>query len=379
MAIRRRIRSKTGQMTLSFNWIFVLIAGFMILLFFVSIIMKQKTISEQKLNFDVINVMNSILTGSSVSERTINFVDISGISEFEIFFQCEIDGGGFKDIFSEYGIVDAESRIELPIQAIFALKTIQGTEMITWSLPYNIPYKVMDALIVTSTSNKYYVLGGEGSELRKDLENATTGFNIEFISDISEVAEAGDAHHIRIIDLTGNSVSGSIPDALLDIDDSKVSAVSLGSSLNNIKFYQKKGSSFQITHTEAESIPIIMTGDQEKDPALYGALFSYDDDSYKCSMMKLFKRYQILSEIYQGKTSEMIAAYEGTNGNDECMLYLQEGFNGKNLEDSLSNLNSELSTCLASGYDTCTGLSEIAKDIQELNQGLASDNCEKLY
>ena len=88
--------SKKGQLTLSFNWIFVMVAGAVILLFFVGLIVKQKDSSEQKLNFDVVNILESILVGSTVSEQTINTIDTSGISSMELFFECELDSdGGF--------------------------------------------------------------------------------------------------------------------------------------------------------------------------------------------------------------------------------------------------------------------------------------------
>tara|TARA_Y100000310_G_C20700865_1_gene829773 strand:- start:2366 stop:3478 length:1113 start_codon:yes stop_codon:yes gene_type:complete len=370
-------------MTLSFNWIFVLIAGTMILLFFVGIIIKQKSVSEQKLNFDIVTVMDSILTGSTVSERTINFVDISGLAGFELYFDCELDdGGGFDDIFAQYGITGSTASSELPMQVLFAPKTMEGTEMITWSLPYKMPYKVMDLLMVTSTSVKYYVIGGENTAFRTDLENATDGFTIEFISDVSEISSPGDLYHVRIIDLDGSTLvhSMEIPDILKDADTGVVTGILISDTLSSVNYFAKNGDVWNKL-TSAGSVPIINTGYEEKDAALYGALFSSDDESYKCNMMKAFKRYYLVTQLYQEKVEEMISYYEEgpeeAQANTDCGLHLTE--DASNMEDALNNLASTLTTCIEQGYDYCTELSEYAREVHTLNEALSGENCETLY
>ncbi len=375
--------TKKGQMTLTFNWVFVLIAGGMILLFFVGIIVKQKSVSEQKLNFDVVTVMDSILTGSTVSEQTINFVDISGLAGFELFFDCELDdGGGFDDLFSQYGITDSSASSELPMQVLFAPDTIEGSEMITWSLPYKMPFKVMDLLMVTSTSIKYYVIGGEGSEFRMNLENATAGFTIDFISDVSEISSIGNLHHVRIIDLDGNTLvdSGGIPTELREAEDSKVSGILVGSTLGQVDYFDKDGGEWQRI-TSSGSIPIISTGLQEKEAALYGALFAADDEMYTCNMMKAFKRYSILVELYQEKAEELKSYYSSGGpgeANTDCQITLWTN-TGNNMEDTLSSMAGELSTCIERGYDDCTGLPTLAQELYTLNEELSADACLTLY
>ena len=45
--------SKTGMVEVQFNWIFVMIAGFVIFLFIISIIMSQKKHADDLLNIDL--------------------------------------------------------------------------------------------------------------------------------------------------------------------------------------------------------------------------------------------------------------------------------------------------------------------------------------
>jgi len=375
--------TKKGQMTLTFNWVFVLIAGGMILLFFVGIIVKQQSVSEQKLNFDIITVMDSILTGSTVSEQTINFVDTSGLAGFELYFNCELDdGGGFNDLYAAYGITGTSASSELPMQTLFAPQSMEGTEMITWSLPYKMPFKVMDLLMVTSTSIKYYVIGAEGSDFRQSLENATEGFTIDFISDVSEISSSGELYHTRIIDLDGSTLvdGGGIPLGLERDADSTVSGVLVGSTLSQVDYFVKDGNNWERS-TSSGSIPVISTGLQEREAALYAALFAADDEVYTCNMMKAFKRYHILVQLYQEET-EILKRYYSEGGPGEadtrCTTPLWEN-TGNNIEDTLRSMEGELSTCIVQGYDDCTELPELARQLNELNEELSADACITLY
>ena len=58
---------KKGQIQVTFNWIYITIAGAVILLFFFGIVVKQKAASEEKLSIEVVRILESILTGAGVS------------------------------------------------------------------------------------------------------------------------------------------------------------------------------------------------------------------------------------------------------------------------------------------------------------------------
>ena len=77
---------KIAQISIQFSWIFILIAGAIILLFFTSIIYKQKDISEQKLSASVLNQLETILTSSGLSSGTINAIDTP---QLELGFLCD--------------------------------------------------------------------------------------------------------------------------------------------------------------------------------------------------------------------------------------------------------------------------------------------------
>ena len=67
---------KSGQVQITFNWIYILIAGAVILLFFVGIVVKQKVVSEERLATDVVDILDSIFTAAGVSSKTKIFIDL---------------------------------------------------------------------------------------------------------------------------------------------------------------------------------------------------------------------------------------------------------------------------------------------------------------
>src|SRR3990167_9224883 len=125
---------KRGQIELTFNWVYILIAGTVILLFFVGLVARQKVVSEERLSGEVVEVMGSILAGAGVSEKTKNFIDASGLADYTLYFQC-LEG------ISEFGIKDKPARMQNSIDPIFAPGEIQSSRIVTWSLPYTLPFK----------------------------------------------------------------------------------------------------------------------------------------------------------------------------------------------------------------------------------------------
>ena len=61
---------------MQFNWIFVLVAGTAILLFFTVVVVKQKNVSEMSTKATVLKSIEAIIIGASVGTDTTNIIDI---------------------------------------------------------------------------------------------------------------------------------------------------------------------------------------------------------------------------------------------------------------------------------------------------------------
>jgi hypothetical protein len=380
--------SKKGQITLTFNWVYILIAGVIILLFFVGIVMTQKSISENRLSYDVVRILDSILTGATVSEKTKTSIDTSALQDFVIEFRCEIDGpmgdqgGGFKDIFSFYGLKDTSATVETPIEVIFSPKEIKTKELIVWSMPYKIPFKVIDFLFITSIDTKYFVIGDNDFFFREELKDTTDGLNIEFISDSNDIV--GDNNfHVRIIDLGDNGQSDPekriitnempIPSKLNKFEESQISAVSFTN--HGLYFYEVRDGKFIQTNHDPVKIIALNT---DRNAAKFAAIFSYDDEAYRCAMMKSFERLKLLSSIYFNKLGDIKMYYENGPVEEEkretCNNLLNNGLNHASFEI----LNHKTNTCVSTGYGGCLDLVDTANKVEEFNENLFSE-CTGVY
>ena len=367
MAFKKN-KTKKGQIQVTFNWFYVLIAGGVILLFFFGIVMKQQKVSEENLAYDVVRIMESIFTGAGVSEKTKNFIDTSGLVDYTLYFNCD-------EGVSEFGIRDKGSPAQNVVDPIFSPREIKTTQLILWSLPYKLPFKVIDLMFVTSWNTKYFVLGNNA--FTEEFMNATTGINVVQVPDLSFV-DSQKNYQIRVIDLMGAIQEGlPVPDKVTLMQDNKVTAISFIGT-HSAQYYQKEGNSWK---TVGEKISVISLGG-ERDAAKYAAIFSQNKEIYECNMKKVFKRFSFLLEIYEQKLKEIELYYaespEKTLTKD-CLGYIQSGQYEQNLQDSLTLLKGNAGACLLL-FERCADLIEASEKLKEANKNLGSKgDCLTLY
>ena len=367
------VKEKKAQIQVTFSWVYILIAGAVILLFFIGLVVKQKAVSEENLATDVVRVMESILTGAGVSEKTKNFVDISGLADYTLFFGC--DEGS-----SSFGIKDRGKPSQNNIDPIFAPSEIKDTQLVLWSLPYNLPFKVIDFTFVTSPKTKYYFLGN--NHFIDEFINSTQGFsNIERIDDISEIDPQRN-FQFRIIDFSGGLfVREGIPENLRLVDDDKLTAITF-TGANQVDYYQKLSGGWRKLNQEPVRI-VSLPG--ERDAAKYAVIFSGNDKTYKCNMQKAFTRLKYVLEVYQSKLEEMEQYYEADPelAVGECYNYIKETGYDPNIKSSLRSVKSRVAACLVNypeTYNFCLNLLDDVEDLRLANKNLGEKgNCITLY
>jgi len=330
--------------------------------------MKQQKVSEENLAYDVVRIMESIFTGAGVSEKTKNFIDTSGLVDYTLYFNCD-------ESVSEFGIRDKGSPAQNVVDPIFSPREIKTTQLILWSLPYKLPFKVIDLMFVTSWNTKYFVLGNNA--FAEEFLNSTTGLNVIPIPDLNSV-DPQKNFQIRIIDLTGSVQEGlPVPDKTTLMDDDKVTAISFIGT-HSAQYFQKEGNSWR---KAGDKIAIISLGG-ERDAAKYAAIFSQDSNIYQCNMMKVFKRFNFLLEIYEQKLKEIELYYvespEKTLTKD-CLGYIQAGQYEPNLQQALTLLKGNAKACSIL-FDHCADLIEASAKLKEANTNLGSKgDCLTLY
>lgn len=372
------MNSKKAQIQMTFNWIYILVAGIVILLFFVGIIVKGTAVAKESLEGDVVRIVESILVGAGVSEKTKNFIDVSGLTDYTLEFKCEDD-------FASLGIKDGAFR-ELPIAPIFAPIEIRTSGLVTWSLPYKLPFKVTDLLMITSTNTKYYVVGDDGQGFREEMEKALSSqeedqvkFNFEFLDeDDYDLAGIGGNQQVRVVYLSplDQIDFGNIPANLNDLGPKQLSAVDI--SGRQIQYYTKmKGNS--AWRREGETMPLVSLSG-EKEAARYAAIFAGNAESYKCNMRKVFERLEYVAEVYAGKLQELKEYYVAETGKCHEILTSRRPNNmGKVFN---FNFYSRIGTCQIQArrgeFSNCGELLAPASELQAFNEELRGE-CITLY
>ncbi len=357
-----------AQVEVTFNWIYVLIAGGVILFFFFGLVLRQKETSEERLGADLVTTLKSIFVGAGAAEKTKNFISTGGLSEYTLYFQCD-------NKLSTFGIEGTSTRAEDAITPIFTPSFIKSSQLIAWSLPYKLPYKVTDLLMVTAPTTKYYLIGDQ--DFAQEFLNATDKFNREIVS-LGEHDQINPEQNfeVRIVDLDGNVIvpGDKVPTLLQVMDDDKVTGVSFQGE--RVIYYQKQSDTWKKLHINPLSI-VSLGG--EKDAAKYAAIFAGNDQLYQCNMQKAFQRLRFLTEVYYGKTRELVSYYEShpellQSGN--CLVYLKTSPNNLDM-----NLKSYLGAAQACSIDSdrCANLITQARVIEKLNDNLQAEGCITLY
>ena len=364
MALHKSVH-KSGQVEITFNWIYVLIAGVVILLFFIGIVFKQKAASEEKLAGDVVRILESVFTAGGVSEKTKNFIDTSGLADYTLYFRCQ-EGAG------EFGIVNNPARIENTINPVFAPSELQTKKLIIWSLPYSLPYKVTDFLFITSINTKYLVLG-DGNGFADEFMDATEGFTRERVTftDLQNI-NPGAIYHLRIIDLEGVISSLTpIPENL-----ARARTLTAVSFRGDTVYYYQKNTDNEWEELNSNSLVSIISLGGERDAAKYAAIFAADAESYQCNMQKAFRRLRYVTEVYAEKLRELETHYtQQPLPAGECLAYIN-GFTN-NLVRSV-DLQMAYAKLCETTFASCSELLRSASDIKTINNEMLRQ-CIPLY
>ena len=336
-----------AQLATQFAWIFILVAGAIILIFFISIVFKQKAISQTKLSAEVLTQLETILTGSGLSSGTSNIIDTP-----EIHMELICDESGF----SQYVVNNIDGPENFP-QPIFASDTIKGKQLLTWALEFSTPFKITNFLYLSDPNIKYVFINPN--------PEITRAFPDEFTSEITsaiDYIETSGFHKIRLVFSTQDPTTLQLPKQLQD-KDLDVSAVRLASG--TATFYKRSDKSLV---TEG-SFPYL---DQPKIdmPSLFGAIFSQDLTSYECNMKKAFRKMSLVAAIYADREANLKRNFQ-QRPTVYCVPEYYTGSIASLAEDSIQ-CSSDIRSCIGT-------IEEDISEIERNQNSLVRHSCPLIY
>ena len=189
---------------MQFNWIFVLVAGTAILLFFTVVVVKQKNVSEMSTKATVLKSIEAIIIGASVGTDTTNIIDIPD-SDIEV--NCGRVSLG--SISKQY-----QSLI------LFAPSSLKGDKLVTQTLAFSAPYRATNLLYITSPQLRYIIIGNNNiaREINKSMPS---GIKKEFYTLKPQVKNLND-YKVKFV-IVGEMTD--FPISLKNMQDPDVTAI----------------------------------------------------------------------------------------------------------------------------------------------------------
>jgi len=341
---------------LQFHWIFILLAGGLILGFFLSVAYKHQNLSEQRLELSLSAQTESVFTAAIKGKGAAQVIPNPGIS-----FECT------KGCDCSFGIGSA--RRSFGQKSVFAL-TSKSPSLVVWSREIRLPYRVANVLLITDPQAKYYFVGDRTDPLFIQLTRAIPVFQTKegVFSAISyenkSVAQVGglvaDSEKVRFVFVNSNPPS---------LDDSfrgkEVSAVSI--EQQRIVFYRLSSSN---TFVRVDDVP------RSDLTSMFAAIFSEDPAMYRCGMQSLGRKASIVAQVYidQAQKLKVFSSTSGEGYNINCPLLYDRLIGYLELQQGFANTlaNSLSTTALA-------GLAQYNALLESANRDLSGKSCPELF
>jgi len=351
------------------SWIFILLVGAIILLFFLFLIEKQRFISEQNMNIEISEKFSEIINGAVSGEKTSSSVKIPDI---EIRVSCKDyrignAGNDFKDVI------------------IFSPDLIRGKNLLTWSRDFEMPFRVANLLYLTSDKVRYvFVYRDEGTS--KKLEEKIYKMFPDEIKEIIDVVESGELsliedknnYKVRFVFFdfdeidkdTINIIKNKIKKtrardiSILNIKPEKKYSIILNNG--KLEFYKLD----KIPYKKGESYYV-------KDEFILGAIFSENIEDYNCSVIKTFEQYRVLIEIYEKRCGKILEYYEDNYDEAGCS-YIFENVLGRldEIKEDVDEVIKGKMDKMEEVYDKVYGIFE---SLENYNNALKIKSCPLVY
>lgn len=288
---------------LQFNWIFILIAGAIILAFFFSVVEKQKALSETKLSVTLASQMDAVFSGAVENKGSTQplVTPSPGIA-----FSCSDACNCIYKI--------GNTPTDLDDKLLFAPALIKGQRSIAWAIEWKYPFRIANFLMLTNPGIKYYIVYDSSNQLSAQLfqkinKALPTEINRETFSSPSsayDVKPEGYAH-TRFVFI--GTPEPNLRNLNYDFSTEDVSALWVDEDMGKLVFYEKTSPQ----ELEFNQYPSLVAGES----TLYGAIFAADHTMYNCVMMQAFERFSAVASVHAGRTKALKDEME-SQGRVEC-------------------------------------------------------------
>jgi hypothetical protein len=373
---------KKAMIEVQFNWILIIIMGAIILVFFISIFNWYKDSKNLEMAIDAKTKLTATLAGAQVSTDTASVIDVPDVS---LVFLCDPASCGEFGCDSSFQFGDTGIGQTTPVDVIFATDKIETSQILTWSLPWETPYKTTDFLYLSNPSIRYIFVYNESDSGSRDFaEEVYTGIascisigtddcaakvQKQIISSdrIDSITDQNDyfVKFVLFYEPAGNRVA--VDDSIAEHKNWDALAVSGDTGYGTLSF-AKPGSD--------SSNKLVDTANKQQYlglPALFGAIFSESPDYYNCNMKKAYKRMQMVNLVYWKRTVLLGNAYLG---DQNCEFVYDDA-----LITTFENINATLTDMQGAGADAddLDYLKGYISRLEDANSMALRNGCPRIY
>ena len=365
------MRHKKGAIEIQFNWIFILIAGIIILGFFISVINKQKHIAEDQVSASIKINLGAVLTGTSAARDTASRINIPNI---DIIYDCDGYIAGRSDA--------------IRTKTSFAPSLVKGPVIISWTRDWDMPFRVTNFLYITSPFVRY-IFVRDGAGVAQYVYNALPNRTIMDKGEVKaffskELVEFGDINSIkdqnhykvRFIFFEDNPEDADIDGLFGGIKNRDITAVKIDAgSISKLEgvgvltFYVKRGDEFKEYLGGGKSAYL-------GEASAFGAIFADDPETYNCNMQRAFNTFNLVNTIYLEKVKALKEYYQTHGDTGGC----QDPY--FNAIEQMEELNTNIPNVIfgtTPSRQISSGILSPANQISVQNENALYKSCPAIY
>ena len=306
MSVRRR----RAQLDVQFNWIFVLIAGGVILALFFKVAATQKQLSEDKAAVRLMGDFGAITTSALQSKDTLQRIDLPSQG---LKFDCRDCACAIQ-----FGRV---ASLAFGDRVIFTPNKITGDDARLWTLDWRVPFRATNLLYITNDFVKYFIIGDEQDPFMQRIIKKlpkTTDFNYEIMdtgtSDVTAALSAirgMDQNYKRVVLVfigagTAPRTSGAYTAVKSGFRGAETRSIEFDDTTHTVAFINTKSGQSEVSA-------------YLEDELLFGAIVAQDSEAYKCNARTAFMRLEGVAKVYRQRADALSKLPRVLARPDDCL------------------------------------------------------------
>lgn len=324
-------QGKKGVVELQFNWMFVIIAGGVLLLFFFNLSRGQSDLLQKALHGKVMKDLDAIFISAEGAKGTTSLIKIP---KSDITFECD------RYLLGEFPN-------SLNNRILFAPSHLKGKELLTWSYDWNVPYRVTNFLYITNPSVQYVYVRDSSNQRSQEFFDAFLSLVPEQLTNITlaypPILKDEGYDQVRLVfyefdtTLSNNAVDVERVDldALRGYDDADVSAIKIrgvqAADLDKeyfygiVEFYEKAKVGRRVKFVKTGDAPLFGKA------SLFGALFASqqkvkggNEMVYSCIMNRAVEKLSVVTTLYKNRAELLKNSFSATSYHP-CLAYYDIG------------------------------------------------------